>query len=201
MGCITSDIMSQLNSDVKSVSKYLTKKQKDFDTVMDSSRGIIREASHVITALHNNDMAAASRGMKLAHEHVSRLKKFDAQFEYYSRQAYQEYAEAKLFSEIKKNNKILSQKQVNVSSEAYLLGLMDVMGELKREILEELREGDLKAAERYYEKMKTIYDGTRSLRFAEAVLNGFRKKQDVARIQIEGAGSEILSFKNSRHRN
>ena len=44
--------------------------------------------------------------------------------------------------------------------------------------------------------MKQIYDGTRKLRFAEAVLSGFRKKQDVARIQIENAGSEILSFRN-----
>lgn len=43
--------------------------------------------------------------------------------------------------------------------------------------------------------MRMIFDGTRSIRFAEAVLNGFRRKQDVARIQIESAGSEILSFK------
>ena len=192
--------MKQLASDVKSISAYLTKKQKDFDTVMDSSRSIIREASHVITALHNNDAISAQKGIKLAQMHVTQLKKFDVQFEYYARQAYQEYAEARIFFEIKKSNKILSQKQLNVGPEAYLLGLMDVMGELKREILEELREGNLKPAEMYYEKMKTIYDGTRSLRFAEAVLNGFRKKQDVARIQIESAGSEILSFKNSRHR-
>ncbi|MDE1869266.1 MAG: hypothetical protein KGH60_04880 [Candidatus Micrarchaeota archaeon] len=192
--------MTQLTSDVKKISSYLTKKQKDFDTVMDASRSIIREASHAITALHNNDMKAAQKGIKLTQAHVTKLKKFDVQFEYYTRQAYQEYAEARLFFEIKKGNRILSQQQINVSPEAYLLGLMDVMGELKREILEELREGNPKSAERYYEKMKTIYDGTRSLRFAEAVLNGFRKKQDVARIQIESAGSEILSFKNSRHR-
>lgn len=192
--------MTQLTKDVKKTSGYLTKKQEDFDTVMNASRSIIREAAHVITSLHNNDTKAAQKGIKLAQAHVSKLKKFDIQFEYYTRQAYQEYAEARLFFDIKKSNKILSQKQLNVSPESYLLGLMDVIGELKREILEELRENNLKSAERYYEKMKTIYDSTRSLRFAEAVLNGFRKKQDVARIQIEGAGSEILSFRNSRHR-
>jgi predicted translin family RNA/ssDNA-binding protein len=42
--------------------------------------------------------------------------------------------------------------------------------------------------------MKDIYDMTRSLRFAEATLQGLRKKQDVARIQIENAGNEILYF-------
>ncbi len=77
---------------------------------------------------------------------------------------------------------------------------MDVMGELKREILEELRRGNLKKAENYFNKMRLIYDDTRSLRFAEAVLNGFRRKQDTARIQVESAGSEILSFKNSKSR-
>jgi translin len=73
---------------------------------------------------------------------------------------------------------------------------MDVMGELKREILEELRKENYKRADAHFEKMKLIYDTTRSLRFAEAVLAGFRRKQDTARIQLENAGSELLSFKN-----
>ena len=46
--------------------------------------------------------------------------------------------------------------------------------------------------------MKLIYDSTRSLRFAEAIMSGFRRKQDTGRIQLEGAGSELLSYKSKR---
>ena len=66
------------------------------------------------------------------------------------------------------------------------MGMMDVFGELKREIIGSLSEGDVKSARSYYSLMVEMFDATRSIRFAEAVLQGFRRKQDVARIQMEG---------------
>ncbi len=187
--------MSGIDKDIKSVSKYLASKQKDFDRVMGLSRDIIREAAQAITLLHNNDVKDAAKRIANALKMVTALNRFDAAFGYNSRQAYQEYAEAKIFFEIKVNRSIPSLQKTGVDMESYLMGLMDVMGELKREILESLRDGNIKEAEDYFKTMRIIYDSTRSIRFAEAVLGGFRRKQDVARIQVESAGSEILSFK------
>lgn len=190
--------MASLNNDVKSISKYLTEKQKDFDKVMTLVRDTVRNSSQTITMLHNNDAKNAAKMLNAANRMVSSLKKFDPVFGYHAKQAYQEYAEAKIFFEIKMHNSIPPYSKVGVDQESYLMGLMDVMGELKREILEALRENKIKDAEEHFKKMRTIYDGTRSIRFAEAVLNGFRRKQDVARIQVESAGSEILSFKSKK---
>ena len=187
--------MSGIENDVKLISESLSKKQKDFDTAMGLVRDIIRESAQAITMLHNNKEGEAAKKIEFAHKMVETLTKFDAEFSYNTKQAYQEYAEARIFFEIKKKGIVPSYRAVGVDQESYLMGLMDVMGELKREILESLRENRVKEAEVYFDKMRMIFDGTRSIRFAEAVLNGFRRKQDVARIQIEGAGSEILSFK------
>lgn len=186
--------MSKLNEEVRSISKYLAKKQKDFDKVMTLVRDVVRDSAQTITMLHNDDKSA-SKMLNAARRKVSSLKKFGPVFGYHAKQAYQEYAEAKIFFEIKKRHSIPSYKAIGVDQESYLMGLMDVMGELKREILESLRENKLEQAEEYFKNMRTIYDSTRSVRFAEAVLSGFRRKQDVARIQVESAGSEILSFK------
>jgi translin len=71
---------------------------------------------------------------------------------------------------------------------------MDVVGELKREILDSLRASETERAKAYLVLMESIYDATRAIRFPESVLPGFRKKQDVARIQLENAGSDILRF-------
>jgi len=190
--------MEKIQSEIKETSKYLTAKQKEFDSVMDVSREIIRNSASAITMLHNNDAKGAAKTIKSAYAGVKKLKKSDTKFEYYSRQAYQEYAEATIFYGIKTKETVPSIKEVGVEAEAYLLGLMDVMGELKREILEELRNDNVKKAEFYFGKMRLIYDSTRSLRFAEAILNGFRRKQDVARIQLEGAGSEMLASKSKK---
>jgi translin len=189
------EFMNNLDNDVKIIVENLVKKQQDFDSVMALVRDIVRNSAQAITMLHNNKINEASKAIDAAEKMSISLKKFGPDFDYHAKQAYQEYTEARIFLEIKQKHALPSYKKINVDQESYLMGLMDVMGELKREILESLREGKVKEAESYFDSMREIYDSTRSIRFAEAVLNGFRRKQDVARIQLESAGSEILSFK------
>ena len=186
--------MSKLDTDIKTITRHLVEKQGEFDSVMDLVRNTIRNSAHAITMLHNNDKKGAEKAIAAAKKMMEELHKFPS-FEYQSKQAYQEYAEAFIFFRIKQYDEIPIYSSVGIDHESYLMGLMDVIGELKREILESLRENNADDAEEYFKHMCNIYDSTRSIRFAEAVLNGFRKKQDVARIQLESAGSEILSFK------
>ncbi len=197
-GRMGSDHMNGIGSDISSISDRLAKKQKNFDNVMDVSRDMIRLAGESITLLHNNEKASALKKINEIAAKAKVMQKMDSDFRYHSLQAYQEYAEALCFYWVKTKGRLPRLSESKVPYEAYLMGLMDTVGELKREVLESLRHNDIKSAELYLEFMKSIYDSTRSIRFAEAVLNGFRKKQDVARIQIEGAGSEILSAKHSR---
>ncbi|MCL5092879.1 MAG: hypothetical protein M1128_00200 [Candidatus Marsarchaeota archaeon] len=191
--------MDGLTDDIESIGSHLVKKQENFDKVAKLSRDIIRNSGKMITMLHNGKIADASQiGLQL-HDEVIELKHIDAGMEYYSLQAYQEYAEAMIFSSIKNDGVILRMNDTGVSEDAYILGLLDVVGELKREIFEALRERKIDLANKFFDSMKEIYDTTRSLRFAEATLQGLRKKQDVARIQIENAGNEILYFNAARN--
>ncbi len=191
---------SGLALEVSEIAEYLKSKQEAFDKVSDLSREIIRMSAQAITHLHNGMEKESRQTLAKIAELVSSKAFKDPRFSYYSLQAQQEFAEAHAFYNIKIKGKIPSAKEIGVEREAYLLGLMDCVGELKREILEELRKDNVSKADYYFNAMRTIYDTTRPIRFAEAVLQGFRKKQDVARIQIENAGTEILSFKNRPQR-
>jgi translin len=183
---------------LEDITEYLQKKQNDFDRVAYLSREIIRGSGVSITEIHNGNVADAVERIIKVEKLVDEIKGYEREFAYYSVQAYQEYAEAKILYGIKVDGKILPHTKIDIPKEAYLYGLMDVAGELKREIIDALTEDDVKAAERYYAFMRRIYDSTRSMRFAEAVIPGFRRKQDVARIQLESAGSDILFAKNRR---
>jgi translin len=187
-----------IDADMDEIASKLSEKQKNFDTVMDTARQIIRLAGQSITMLHNEATADAVKKIKEMKSLVERLQNTDADFRYNSLQAYQEYTEAMCFYWIKTQAKLPRVSDLEVPYDAYLLGLMDVVGELKREVLEALSKNNIKSAESYLTLMKKIYDSSRSIRFAEAVLPGFRRKQDVARIQIEGAGSEILSARHAK---
>ncbi len=186
----------KLDDEVKRIKSNLEKKMERFERVMALSRKIIASSAQAITMLHNNEMQKAATEIRQIRENVNALQKLDLQFKYYTVQAYQEYVEASILMQIKKAGSIPTQKSLSMDDDAYLLGMMDAVGELKREILESLRKYDTKTAEEYFDLMKQIYDSTRSLRFAESIMGGFRKKQDTARIQIENAGSEILMFKS-----
>lgn len=184
------------SSEVFDTAKYLKAKQDAFDKVSDLSREIIRLSAQAITHLHNGMEKESKQLLGDIAGLVSSKDFSDPRFAYYAVQAQQEFAEAYTFYSIKVNRTIPSAEEIGVEREAYLLGLMDCVGELKREVLEELRGKNIEQAEYYFMMMRLIYDTTRPIRFAEAVLQGFRKKQDVARIQIENAGTEILSFRN-----
>jgi translin len=82
--------------------------------------------------------------------------------------------------------------ELGMPFEPYLLGLCDLVGELRREMLEMLKKGKKKEAEKYFELMSGIYDELMPIRFSNSLLPNFRKKQDVARGQVEQARSELV---------
>ena len=118
--------MGKIQAETEGISRYLTAKQKEFDSVMDTSREVIRDSASAITMLHNNDAKGAARKIRAAYNGIMKLKKSDSRFEYYSRQAYQEYVEATVFSGIKTKGSVPSLKDVGVGPEPYLLGLVHV---------------------------------------------------------------------------
>ncbi len=178
-------------NDISRAIEHLEAKQKDFDSVLSLSRLIVRDCSSSMTLLHKGDRKGSHVLLSKIKSDLEKLKKIDNNFKSQSSQAYQEYAEAYCLYDIVERDEIPRMAELGMAPELYLLGLMDTVGELKREALEELRSGNYSKAEKYYRHMTEIYDSTRGLRFPDAVIGGFRKKQDVARIQIEQTGSDL----------
>ena len=54
-------------------------------------------------------------------------------------------------------NEFVSAEDLGIPADDYVLGLADVVGELRRLTLDALREGDVKKAEKYLETMDEIY--------------------------------------------
>ncbi|MCL4383738.1 MAG: hypothetical protein M1168_02650 [Candidatus Marsarchaeota archaeon] len=193
-------LFSDIKKDIADIKKYLLKRQNNFDKILNESKLIVREAAELITMVHNinlNSKKAMQNKLKYLEKRVKNLKRIDKEFEYYTLQAYQEYVEAKLFFEIKINNKFLSHSSINIRPEAYLLGLLDLVGELNREFIDSLRKSNIKIAETYLDIMIEISDLTRPLRFSSALIPDIRKKQDVSRILIEHASNELLLYKKN----
>jgi translin len=110
----------------------------------------------------------------------------------YALVAQQEYAEARCLLSIVTQGRLPSLREVGVGPMPYILGLLDLIGELRRNALDKLRDGRLKEAEAILEGIEGIYEDLLSLDHTPAVPT-FRKKMDVARRLIELTRGDIIS--------
>jgi translin len=97
----------------------------------------------------------------------------------------QEYSEANIFLNLIQESKFTTPKDINVPSDDYVLGLADVIGEYRRAALDALREGNTKKGEQYLQTMDQIYIELMAMDESYMLVQGLRRKCDVARKIIE----------------
>jgi len=83
--------------------------------------------------LHAKNEKLAKSIKKELEKEIKALSKVEKGFEYYSMQAHQEYVEAIALYNILGKHSIPSKKELNEETAPYILGLMDLIGEIKRE--------------------------------------------------------------------
>ncbi len=177
---------------INAMTKSLQELEDRQGKVMQLSGKIIRLAGQAITLVHAGKTTEAQKANSELSGEIAALSKIEKNFEYYAQQAHQEYVEAMVFYSIVRSGSIPTRRALQEGAVPYLLGIMDVVGELKREALDELMKKNRKKAMEYYGIMRAIYDSTLHIRFANSIMPGFRKKQDTARIQLESIAAELL---------
>ena len=105
--------------------------------------------------------------------------------------AFQEYSEAQVLLNLVEKKQFISPEALGVPSIDYVLGLADVIGELRRRALDMLRKGDVKNAEKCLEIMEQIHGELMAMDDAYMLVPGLRRKSDVARHLIETTRGDI----------
>ena len=160
------------------------------DEVLSRSRRVRMLSKQAILLIHNGALDDAWAKIEEARRLQSEVEPF---LEEHSELAgfdevqasREEHAEASILHGLKTAGGFPSPESVGVSPQTYLLGLGDVVGELRREALDALRAGDLRTAEAHLEMMEQIYLSLLSMEEASLLLKGLRRKLDIARGVIE----------------
>lgn len=181
-----------LHIGIERIVKKLSKKEKELDRVLAVNRSVVRSCSNAIKAMHAYNLAEARKHLKEAENGLKQISAYHDEFPGQLNHVFQEYAEARIVLSAIEKKKIPGYAELKVPEIPYLLGLLDAVGELKREMYESLRRGNRHEAGFYFRMMEEVYDELLPLRFSNAVLPEFRRKQDAARAQIEQARGELL---------
>ena len=178
--------LEEIMSDIK---RELDTKDARREEVFSFGREIRRLATRALRELHRNQYPLAEELLREAEELISRLTVDDFRFGLLQ-EAVQEYVEARLTMCILRGEDIPSHHELHVPAEWYLLGLGDVVGELRRRILDLLREDRLEEIERLLDIMDEITHELNSLVYPNAIV-AIKRKQDVARMIMERTLGEV----------
>lgn len=107
--------------------------------------------------------------------------------------AFEENGEAHVLLALIQENRFITPEEIGIPVTSYVLALGDVVGELRRRTLDLIRKGDVEAAEKSLELMENIYSELTALDEAYLIVNGLRRKGDLARRLIEITRGDITS--------
>jgi translin len=109
----------------------------------------------------------------------------------YVENAEQEYVEASCLLAIMQGRDLPGPESLPTTSSSYLLGLCDVVGELRRAALDFMLAGEVKKATEYLRLMDQIYDAVMGFDYPSGLVP-IKKKQDVIRSLLEKTRGELV---------
>ena len=180
------DYRRRILEEVEKARQFLSVRDEVREKAIKASRDVIKYSGWAITEIQKGDLDKAKKYLDMLEEATKKFLDLIRPFPelYYSGMAYNalsEYVEAIILYRIVICEDIPGYEDLGIPPTPYLQGLGDVVGELRRLILEDIRRGLYEEAWSYYEIMETIYLALRSLDLPEALAPGVRHKADVAR--------------------
>lgn len=155
-------------------------------------------ASKAIVAIHAGEMELAEKNISKGREILNKLKDFQRFPEIYYSMVFdsmQEIAEAVIFAKVIKGDFDLS-IDLEIPHSAFITGLADAIGELRRYALSKMVSNEIAEAEKILGIMEKIYSELISFAsFPDKLLPNLRQKLDVARAGIERTKSDLLTAK------
>ncbi|QQG49408.1 MAG: RNA-binding protein [archaeon] len=178
--------MDALRRSLKEMEHHFSDQLERRDRVLKDTRDVISASSRAIISVHTGKLGEAKKELANASSMLAELKaKGTGPLSRYIVSPEAEFVEASSVVALSQGSKVPSRESLGASPEAYLLGLLDTVGELKRLVLDSVMKSDLPRARKYFAVMEDLYSSCSPLAVYDHVANGARRKIDVARMLVE----------------
>jgi translin len=174
----------------------LEKKDASREKVLPLCRELIRYASITIRAIHRQEFDEAKKllaeGRQVKEALFQAISKCDElRYHGFVRDAQKEYTEANCVFALVTGQPLPDPDVLDVDYTAYLNGLGDTVGELRRYLLDNMRQGDLSHSEEMLSAMDDIYTVLVTMDFPDAVTGGLRHTTDQVRGILERTRGDV----------
>ncbi len=176
---------------------YFSAKDAAREKALRLSREIIRYSANAIRAVHRQEKVNAEQLLVSAHALLRELandvlqKHDDLVHAGFVHDAQKEFAEASTTLALVTGKPLPEPEALGVSYPAYLNGLGEAVGELRRYLLDSLRRNDLSRCEELLAIMDDIYAVLITMDFPEGITYGLRRTSDAVRGILEKTRGDL----------
>jgi len=191
-----SGLTDNLDSIAEQVRWHLSAKDAAREKALPLCREVIRYSSHAIRAVHRHEFEQAQELLQSARNLLGDIKEAIAEYNElnntgFVRDAQKEFAEGSITLALVTGDPPPDPNELGVDPAAYLNGLGEAVGELRRYLLDNMRKDDLSRGEELLSAMDDIYNVLVTMDFPDAITGGLRHTTDMVRGVLERTRSDL----------
>jgi len=174
----------------------MTSRSRAREEALSISRQVIRFSANAIRAVHRGEFEDAQNlihqaGERLEETRGMRLESPQIYYAGFLADARKEYTEASITLAVISSKAIPKPEDLDVDPSSFLNGLAEVIGELRRYILDALRREEVGRCQELMDLMDEIYGVLVTVDFPEAVTGGLRRNTDAMRGVLERTRGDL----------
>ena len=192
--------MSGLSDNLENIAEQIRRNFIELDAAREKAlpccREVIRNCSQAIRAVHRQEFQPAAELLKTARRLLNEAEQTVVNYDElnytgFFRDAQKEYAEGSILLSVVGGKPIPSPEELGIDAAAYLNGLGEAVGELRRYLLDSMRQGDVSRGEEMLQIMDDIYSVLVTMDFPDAITGGLRRTTDMVRGVLEKTRSDL----------
>jgi translin len=192
--------VSRLTDNLESIADQIRQTFSAKDTAREKAlplcREVIRHCSQAIRAVHRQEFDQAEERLQSARNLLNQAKQAVTAYSELSnasfiRDAQKEFAEGSITLALVTRKQPPDPNELDIDPAAYLNGLGEAVGELRRYLLDSMRRGDLSQGEELLSAMDDVYSILITMDFPDAITSGLRRTTDMVRGVLERTRSDL----------
>lgn len=188
--------MHNIDSISRKARRELAARDEAREKMLPLCRDSIRYSGNAIRAVHRQEFTIAAELLEISR---SLLNEAELAFKDFNdlgstgiiRDAQKELAEANITLALVNGKPVPAPNELGIDTAAYLNGLGEAVGELRRYLLDNMRKGDLSRGEELLSIMDDIYNVLVTIDFPDAITGGLRRTTDMVRGILERTRSDL----------
>jgi translin len=192
--------VNKLQESLRAINEELKRTEERREKLLRETREVISLCSKSIVDMHYHKQKEAKEKLAEANTMLVEFRNYTTgDLQKHLSVPEQEFVEASTLMSIIEDSEVPGLPDLQVSGSAYIMGLLDCIGEIKRMVYDRVRAGSPEGAHDLFNFMEQIYSSVYPFAIYDNLVGGLKRKLDVAKILIEDV--RVLLTEESRREN